>query len=69
MPAKQTVTLVDVARRAGVSLATASRVLNGSLRTVGPELRQRVMDAAHELGYVANANAQAVARGRATSSA
>jgi LacI family transcriptional regulator len=63
MPTKQTVTLVDVARRAGVSLATASRVLNGSLRTVGPELRQRVMDAAQELGYVANANAQAVARG------
>lgn len=63
MPTKQTVTLADVARRAGVSLATASRVLNGSLRTVGPEFRQRVMDAAHELGYVANANAQAVARG------
>jgi len=63
MSTKQTVTLVDVARRASVSLATASRVLNGSMRTVGPEFRARVMDAAQELGYVANANAQAVARG------
>ena len=60
---QQAVTLVQVANRAGVSLATASRVLNGSLRTVGPEFRQRVMDAAAELGYVANAHAQAVARG------
>ncbi|HSK97152.1 MAG TPA: LacI family DNA-binding transcriptional regulator [Euzebyales bacterium] len=63
MSTKQTVTLVDVARHAGVSLATASRVLNGSLRTVGPDFRQKVVDAAQELGYVANANAQAVARG------
>jgi LacI family transcriptional regulator len=63
MSTKPTVTLVDVASRAGVSLATASRVLNGSLRTVGPEFRKRVIDAAAELGYVANAHAQAVARG------
>ena len=48
-------TLSDVAVRAGVSLATASRVLNGSAhRVVGPELRQRVTAAAAELGYVPN---------------
>ena len=57
------VTLADVARQAGVSLATASRVLNGSTRTVGDDLRQRVLDAATELNYSANAAAQAMVRG------
>lgn len=59
-------TLSDVAARAGVSLATASRVLNGSERTVKPDLRQRVISAAAELGYSTNVQAQAVARGRST---
>ena len=58
-------TLSDVAVRAGVSLATASRVLNGAAqRVVGPELRERVAAAAAELGYVPNKAAQAMARGR-----
>lgn len=57
-------TLADVARRAEVSHATASRALNGSTRNVRPELRQRVLAAAAELGYVVNSAAQAVARGR-----
>jgi LacI family transcriptional regulator len=58
------VTLDDVAREAGVSLATASRVLNGSTRVVGEALRERVHDAAARLDYSANAQAQAMARGR-----
>jgi LacI family transcriptional regulator len=58
-----TVTLADVARLAGVSLATASRVLNGSTRVVGAGLKDRVEASARELGYSANAQAQAVARG------
>ena len=58
------VTLDDVAREAGVSLATASRVLNGSTRVVGEALRERVHDAARRLDYSANAQAQAMARGR-----
>ncbi|MEU0567728.1 LacI family DNA-binding transcriptional regulator [Nonomuraea sp. NPDC005983] len=57
------VTLEDVARQAGVSLATASRVLNGSTRQVGAELRARVERAADELGYRANIAAQTLARG------
>jgi LacI family transcriptional regulator len=57
------VTLEDVARQAGVSLATASRVLNGSTRTVGADLRARVERAAYELGYRANMAAQTLARG------
>jgi LacI family transcriptional regulator len=59
------VTLQDVADRAGVSAATASRAFNGSKdRKVRAELRDRVLTAAEELGYLANPHAQAVARGR-----
>ncbi|WP_432544811.1 LacI family DNA-binding transcriptional regulator [Kineococcus sp. SYSU DK002] len=58
------VTLDDVAKEAGVSLATASRVLNGSTRVVGEALRERVHAAAARLDYSANAQAQAMARGR-----
>lgn len=57
------VRLSDVASRAGVSLATASRVLNGSDRTVGEALRERVLAAAAELSYSPNTHAQAMARG------
>ncbi|GMA23499.1 LacI family transcriptional regulator [Luteimicrobium album] len=60
-------TLVDVARDAGVSLATASRTLNGSVdRVVGAELRARVLASAARLHYSPDANAQATARGRTT---
>ncbi len=55
-------TLQQVAVRAGVSLATASRVLNGSARTPREDVAARVQLAAAELGYVANAQAQALAR-------
>jgi len=56
-------TLHDVAREAGVSLATASRVLNGSTRKVAESYRERVEAAAARLGYSANLSAQATARG------
>lgn len=60
-------TLVDVANAAGVSLATASRVVNGSeSRRPRPDLVERVTRAAEELGYSANAAAQAIARGFTT---
>ena len=61
MPA---VRLSDVAKDAGVSLATASRVLNGSARVPGKEVAERVRAAADRLGYVPNAQAQALARSR-----
>lgn len=61
------VTLADVARWAGVSLATASRALHGGAgRTVGPELGARVKAAASELNYSPNANARAIVRGTTT---
>lgn len=64
---RSSVTLQDVARAAGVSLATASRVVNGSVdRRPRADLVNRVTRAAEELGYSANASAQAVARGFTT---
>ncbi|MER5454429.1 LacI family DNA-binding transcriptional regulator [Micromonospora sp. NPDC002389] len=55
-------TLSDVARRAGVSPATASRVINGSSKPVTDELRERVLQAVADLQYVPNAHAQLLAR-------
>ncbi len=61
-------TLSQVAREAGVSLATASRAINGSAnRTVRADLRDRVLEAAQRLRYSPDANAQAMARGQTTS--
>lgn len=57
-------TLADVARRAGVSVATASRVLNGSTRIVNADMQSRVHEAARVLHYVPNAHAQALVRER-----
>lgn len=56
-------TLHDVARTAGVSQATASRVLNGSIRNVRQENVDRVLAAAAELNYAPHLSAQAIARG------
>ena len=61
MPA---VRLSDVAADAGVSLATASRVLNGSTRVPGKDVAEKVRASAAKLGYVPNAQAQALARSR-----
>jgi LacI family transcriptional regulator len=54
-------TISDVARRAGVSVATASRTLNGA-RPVGEALRDQVVAAARELGYSPNPHARALAQ-------
>lgn len=59
------VTLNHVAEAAGVSLATASRVLNGSTRKVAEPYREKVLAAAAQLGYAPNLSAQAVAKGHA----
>jgi LacI family transcriptional regulator len=55
-------TLAEVARLAGVSSATASRVLNGSTRTPNPAIAERVRQAAQSLSYIPNAQAQGLAR-------
>jgi len=60
---KRAPTIVDVARLAGVSPATASRAFNGSERQVKEANLQRVLAAARQLDYVPNASAQTVRRG------
>jgi LacI family transcriptional regulator len=54
-----TTNITDVARRAGVSTATVSRVLNRNY-PVSDGVRQRVLEAVRDLGYVANAHARAL---------
>jgi LacI family transcriptional regulator len=54
-------TIVDVAVRAGVSLGTASRVLNNR-RGVDPELRRKVLEATLALKYVRAENARRALR-------
>lgn len=53
-------TIRDVAKLAGVSLATVSRVLGDGDYPVSAELKQRVRDAAEQLDYVPNAVAQSL---------
>lgn len=52
--------LAAVAERAGVSLATASRVLAGSTHRVSSDLRDRVLHAAEALDYIPNASARSL---------
>lgn len=59
----KTVTLKDVAAAAGVSVPTASRVLNGG-GNVSVETRQRIHEAARRLDFRPNALAQSFALGR-----
>lgn len=55
--------LAEVARRAGVSKATASRALSGAAN-VSPAARERVAAAASDLGYVVSSTAASLVTGR-----
>src|SRR6266567_2076482 len=55
----RTLTIYDVARRAGVSIASVSRVLNGRT-SPRPETRERVLAAVEELGFVPDGAARAL---------
>jgi DNA-binding LacI/PurR family transcriptional regulator len=57
------VSLKDIAKRAEVSLATVSNVVNG-YRPVSEETRQRVQQAIDELGYTPNLSARHLRHGR-----
>lgn len=58
---QEKVTIREVAEKAGTSIATVSYVLNQeSNRYLRPELRDRVLQAARELGYVKNAAASSL---------
>lgn len=59
----KTVTIFDVAQASGVSYSTVSRVLNG-FEFVKESTRQRVLETAATLGYVANSQARSLAGGK-----
>ncbi|MEU6387636.1 LacI family DNA-binding transcriptional regulator [Streptomyces bauhiniae] len=59
-------TMADVARSAGVSVATVSHVLNGT-RPVLPHTRQAVLDAVEALGYTPNSLARSLVTSRTRS--
>lgn len=63
MTGARRVTISDVARAAGVSIATVSRVMNDG-PTVSPRLAEQVRRVADGLGYQPNAAAQVLRRGR-----
>lgn len=57
-------TIRDVAARAGVSVATVSRVVNHNPHRVSPATRRRVLSAVRALGYRANIIAQGLKQRR-----
>lgn len=59
----RTPTLKDVAQLAGVSIATASKALNGR-DNVHPETRRRVIEAADRISFTPNSLAQAILAGQ-----
>ena len=50
-------TIYDISKEAGVSIATVSRVLNGNA-SVRPKTKQKVLDVIERLGYTPNAFAR-----------
>ncbi|MGM8215643.1 catabolite control protein A [Bacillaceae bacterium W0354] len=60
------VTIYDVAKKANVSMATVSRVINGNTN-VKPATRKKVLDAIEELGFRPNAVARGLASRKTTS--
>lgn len=59
---KRRSTIVEVAARANVGLSTVSRVMNGG--SASPQVRERVEQAAKELGYTPSSIARNLKRGR-----
>ncbi len=64
MAIKGRITLRDVAADAGVSVTTASFVLNDQDYAIAVRTQQRVREAAERLGYRPHSNARALATGR-----
>ena len=60
---KKAVTIRDVARRAGVSVTTASRALNGNV-LVNAATRERIMGVVEELGFSPSPTARRLSLGR-----
>lgn len=60
------ITIADVAKAAGVSISTVSRILNGK-QDVAAATRERVQQVIAELGYAPHAQAQRLRAGKARS--
>ena len=57
------VSMKDIAKRCGVSVATVSKALNGQ-PDIGEETRKRIAEVAKEMGYMTNAAARALKTNR-----
>jgi len=55
------INIYDIANKAGVSIATVSRVFNNTAK-VSPKTRQRILEVAESMGYHPSAFAQSLAR-------
>ncbi len=56
---RHAVTIQDVAKTAGVSVSTVSRVLNGKV-DVASETQERILDIINKLGYISNLAARSM---------
>jgi len=65
VPLTRSATMADVARLAGVSVATVSRTLSGT-RAVDPVMQHRVTEAAEQLGYQVNLVGRALRQTRSS---
>ncbi len=61
---KKSVTIRDVARHAGVSIASVSYLLNGKTDRCGTETRQRIEASMAELGFEPDFTARSLSQGR-----
>ena len=59
---KNSITMKDVAREAGVAIGTVSKVFNG--QNVGNEYKEKVLQAAERLNYKINTYAQGLKSGK-----
>jgi LacI family transcriptional regulator len=59
---REVVNLYDVAKAAGVSKSTASRVLNNKLVNVTDEVRERIIEVSRKMGYRPNLLAQSLSK-------
>ena len=57
------VSMKDIAKKCGVSVATVSKALNGQ-KDIGEQTRRRICETAEEMGYMANSVARALKTNR-----
>ena len=63
MPVGFVVNLKDIAREAGVSVSTVSRVMKGK-GEIAPETRNRIMNISKQMGYHENRFSKAIRTGK-----